>query len=228
MDHQALEKILRKTFEDKVISRSEKDALLQIVNDLKYDMETQAFIRNRAFDIAREMADTQIDRQTLKWLENVIKILDKASVTGQPSIAETYFSPGTECVLKINELLRTAQHSIDICVFTITDNRITKEIKAAAKNGCKVRIVTDDEKMLDRGSDADELLDAGIPLVYDRQRDHMHHKFAIFDEKVLLTGSYNWTLSAATGNHENILITNDERLVKPFSQEFEKLWKLFQ
>jgi cardiolipin hydrolase len=52
----------------------------------------------------------------------------------------------------------------------------------------------------------------------------MHHKFAILDEEVILTGSYNWTRSAAHYNHENILVTNDAAVVARYRDCFENLW----
>ncbi|XP_023227538.1 mitochondrial cardiolipin hydrolase-like isoform X2 [Centruroides sculpturatus] len=52
----------------------------------------------------------------------------------------------------------------------------------------------------------------------------MHHKFAIIDEESVITGSLNWTLKALTGNHESVLITNEENVVKAYINEFEKLW----
>lgn len=52
----------------------------------------------------------------------------------------------------------------------------------------------------------------------------MHHKFAVFDRVRLLTGSYNWTRSAATENHENVLVSDDPRLVLPFCRAFDDLW----
>ena len=55
----------------------------------------------------------------------------------------------------------------------------------------------------------------------------MHHKFVIVDGYLLINGSFNWTRQAITGNHENILITDDSQLVRPYKQEFEKLWKEF-
>jgi phosphatidylserine/phosphatidylglycerophosphate/cardiolipin synthase-like enzyme len=48
----------------------------------------------------------------------------------------------------------------------------------------------------------------------------MHHKFAIADQDLLLTGSYNWTRSAATENDENIVVTNNPRLVRSFAGKF--------
>ena len=52
----------------------------------------------------------------------------------------------------------------------------------------------------------------------------MHNKYALFDNRRLLTGSYNWTRSAAKCNEENFIITSDAKLVKAFSCAFEQLW----
>jgi len=56
---------------------------------------------------------------------------------------------------------------------------------------------------------------------------HMHHRFAIFDSSQVLTGSYNWTRAAAKMNHENIAVSNDPRLVRRFSSEFQRMLDVF-
>lgn len=55
----------------------------------------------------------------------------------------------------------------------------------------------------------------------------MHHKFAIVDNDILITGSTNWTMSAFFGNFDHIIVTNQHSLVKPFIDEFDRLWKTF-
>ena len=77
------------------------------------------------------------------------------------------------------------------------------------------------------GSDVARLRRAGVAVRFDQSPDHMHHKFAVFDRRLLATGSYNWTRSAARNNHENIAITDDPRLVEPYRDEFDRLWELF-
>ena len=52
----------------------------------------------------------------------------------------------------------------------------------------------------------------------------MHHKFAIFDRQRLLTGSYNWTRSAADYNEENFIITEEPVLLEEFKKQFDQLW----
>ena len=80
---------------------------------------------------------------------------------------------------------------------------------------------------LDLGSDVMRLSDAGIEVRFDVDPNHMHHKFALFDRRLLVTGSYNWTRGAAEGNYENIVVTDDPRLVKQFGKEFDRLSELF-
>ena len=52
----------------------------------------------------------------------------------------------------------------------------------------------------------------------------MHHKYAIFDAKWLLNGSYNWTRGAARDNQENCVVTDDPKLLAAYAAAFERLW----
>lgn len=56
----------------------------------------------------------------------------------------------------------------------------------------------------------------------------MHNKFAIIDSAVVLTGSYNWTVTASNKNQENILIIESKVVVSDYQIEFNKLWKSTQ
>lgn len=129
-----------------------------------------------------------------------------------------------ECVSRIRGLFRSARESADVCVFTITDDRITEEILAAHRRGVRIRLITDNEKAFDPGSDIETLQQAGLSVRVDRTPYHMHHKFALFDGKRLLTGSYNWTRGAAEQNEENLIVTADSSLISQFSACFEQLW----
>jgi cardiolipin hydrolase len=46
----------------------------------------------------------------------------------------------------------------------------------------------------------------------------------VADQSRLLTGSYNWTRGASEYNQENILITNDPKLIGHYARAFESLW----
>ena len=68
---------------------------------------------------------------------------------------------------------------------------------------------------------------AGVPIRVDRTPHHMHHSFSVFDARTLLTGSYNWTRSAARDNEENIVVLSDRKLAAEFQRVFEELWQRF-
>ncbi len=182
-------------------------------------------LRSIAFRVARgELPADGPTEQVLDWLEDVNKaLIPDETLDGVPS-SEAYFSPGQEPLRRIVGLLGDARKSCDICVFTITDDRIAKTILSCHQRGVALRIISDDEKAFDRGSDVDRLAAAGIAVRVDRTSAHMHHKFALFDRRTLLTGSYNWTRSAAAQNFENLIVTDDPRLAATFGSTFDDLW----
>ena len=65
-----------------------------------------------------------------------------------------------------------------------------------------------------------------IGLIDDSAEDDFL-TFALFDGDITLTGSYNWTRSEQRYNHENILITDSNKVLLEFNKEFELLWEEF-
>jgi len=140
------------------------------------------------------------------------------------TVNHAYFSPGDACLNAILTAINGAKSSLKICVFTISDDRITRAILQAHRSGIKVKVLTDNEKLYDKGSDIRELVQAKVPVRVDNTANHMHHKFTIMDNQTVFTGSYNWTRSAALYNHENLIITNEKTIVTDFCREFDRLW----
>ena len=149
--------------------------------------------------------------------------MQPGGATADVSDSQVAFSPGDTCLGTIIHWLTSCRKTADLCVFTITDDRISDAVLAAHHRGVRVRIVTDNDKAEDLGSDIPKFLAAGIPLLVDRTPFHMHHKFAIFDGVRLLNGSYNWTRGAAEQNMENVVDTADAKLVVAFQREFDAI-----
>jgi phosphatidylserine/phosphatidylglycerophosphate/cardiolipin synthase-like enzyme len=55
----------------------------------------------------------------------------------------------------------------------------------------------------------------------------MHHKFAVLDNSVVITGSFNWTMQAVKFNQENILFYENKVIASQFTKEFDRLWNDF-
>ncbi|WP_439887767.1 phospholipase D-like domain-containing protein [Pseudomonas sp. MBLB4123] len=223
MDFTALDRRLRDSLADLRLSNEERDELRQLGSDLGPDQVR--YLRNRAFALVRELVlDPANAQAALKWLEQVVKTLDVVSAPPRPTVASAHFSPGEECLRKIRELCRQARRSVDICVYTISDDRLSEEIVACHRRGVTVRVITDNEKQHDEGSDIAYLRAQGVPLRIDAGPYHMHHKFALFDGQWLLNGSFNWTRSASTSNAENLLVIGHPHLLSAYARQFDELW----
>lgn len=229
MDFNALDQQLKDTFADMRLDDHERDELRALGNILK--PEHTYFIRNRAFSMVQNVIQNEEHSRedmtrALTWLRQVVRTLDQTAPA--PIEATAQFTPGESCRRKIISLCMNAKRSIEICVFTISDNHLSEQLIKAHKRGVNVRIITDNEKQFDAGSDIQILKDARVPLRMDDSPHHMHHKFAVFDQHILLNGSFNWTASASDYNAENLLTTNNPLLVDLYLKEFEKLWKQYK
>ena len=143
-------------------------------------------------------------------------------------MTKIYFSPGTDCLNAIIDAMRNTKRTARICVFTISDNRIVDAIRDMQLNGVAIEVISDNDKQFDRGNDIRYIAELGIDVKLDTTSAHMHHKFAIFDDELTLTGSYNWTRSAETRNFENLLVTDDKKVAKTYAKEFDRLWKVME
>lgn len=56
----------------------------------------------------------------------------------------------------------------------------------------------------------------------------MHNKFVVIDARIVITGSFNWTVAAVDSNQENLCIIDNEVLADKYTREYEKLWKAFE
>ena len=57
---------------------------------------------------------------------------------------------------------------------------------------------------------------------------NVDHKFAVIDNKTLITGSFNWSPSAAHINDETLLVIHSPQLAKHFTREVDRLWDTAQ
>jgi len=178
-------------------------------------------LRYRLFNEARKLAVANNGQQSLFWLQNCFDLIGQYKF----SMHKVYFSPGTDILESISDLLKQSKQSLDLCVFTITDERLANDILYCHQRGVKVRLITDDEKIYDHGSAIKDLKNAGIPIKIDHSRYHMHHKFGIIDSRIVFTGSFNWTYSASKHNQENLLITTNFDIVKQYSEQYTQLWE---
>ncbi|WP_027252567.1 phospholipase D-like domain-containing protein [Photobacterium halotolerans] len=219
---------LKASLDDGRLDDSERRDLQASLVEAGLSDDDRAFLRNQSFKLAQQAIQQGTESlAVLRWLERVVKVLDNTRSAAIAEVATSWFSPGRDCAGGIIEQLRQVRSKVDICVFTIADDELTKHILAAHERGVQVRVITDNDKLNDAGSDIDYLARKGVAVKIDTTAYHMHHKFAVFDGTRLINGSFNWTRSASRYNQEDITLTDDRRFLTAFEQQFEDLWQRF-
>ena len=137
---------------------------------------------------------------------------------------EVYFSlydnPQKEIIKNINQ----AEAFINIAMYIFTDREIALPLVKARERGVKVRVYLDKEQVDYKYSQSRFLVQKGIKTRICTNNYIMHHKFAIIDNRLLLTGSYNWTFSANNRNDENLMVIDDPEIIEIFQNQFVNLW----
>jgi phosphatidylserine/phosphatidylglycerophosphate/cardiolipin synthase-like enzyme len=142
--------------------------------------------------------------------------------------SEVYFSPDGGIRAQIIRRIDQSHHTIDIAVYSFTSQEIAEALVEAHHRGVRVRVIRDYQQTSNKRDEDNYLQSNGIDVkrLFGRPpHGVMHHKFAVFDDKVVETGSFNWTLNGERYSHENALFFDDPSLVRAFDKEFEKLWK---
>ena len=183
------------------------------------------WLRGQVMQALYRKAQDEASRRMVTWAEDVMRLLATGAGLGQAS--RVYFTPGDDCHEAVLGCLDGAHSSLDICVFTITDDEIAYAIRRAQHDRVRIRIITDNERAWDLGSDVFRLADAGLEVRQDSDANHMHHKFAVVDDRQVITGSLNWTRSSSY-NHENLLVCGDLQVVSAYRQQFDRLWKIMK
>lgn len=184
------------------------------------DRRQRGDLKIRLFNEAKHLANHEHGLNAIEWLENAFVDIEKHSFRYH----KVLFSPGNDIPETLSFLLDNAIKSVDICVFTISDSKLAQKIFDAHRRGVKVRIISDDMKTFDKGSQVYGLHEAGVPVKTDQSRYHMHHKFGVIDGRIAFSGSYNWTYTASSHNQENLLITTNYDIVGQYVKEYEALW----
>lgn len=147
----------------------------------------------------------------------------KLSIAGEA--VEVYFSPDDNVANRIVELLEEAQESIFFMAYTITYNEIGAVIIQQAQAGINVVGVMDENQVTSgQGSEYDAFMQAGLNVRVDGNPEGlMHHKVIIIDEKIVITGSFNFTASAEEDNDENVVILFSPAAAETYMGEFRRI-----
>ncbi|MDY6898473.1 MAG: DUF655 domain-containing protein [Cyanobacteriota bacterium] len=161
------------------------------------------------------------------------------------------FSPTSPTKLWINssngligKTLKSAANSIDSALFVFSAQRLSNILETQSQKNVKIRTVIEPDfayRFYSEGLDmtgvalsnkckyelnnqpwSNPINTVGIPLL--TSGDLLHHKYAVIDKKVVITGSHNWTEAANIGNDETVLVIENPKVAAHYVREFERLY----
>ena len=174
--------------------------------------------------------------QTLKVGSVNIKVLF-------PPHAKTH--PGHGLAV-IEDQLGGAQKTIDLALFVFSAQQLTNKLAERLSAGVKLRLLADPGFASRSFSEVLDLLGLALPDRFCKletgnqplakplkgigtpglaRGDKLHHKFAVIDNRKVITGSFNWSPSAAHTNDETLLVIESPQLAAHFTQEMDRMWR---
>lgn len=171
------------------------------------------------------------DSETLMWLQvamgfmgaltlmHLLRVLGRK--LGHMTEVRSFFSPKGGCQEAIVAELKKARREVLVQAYSFTADPLTYSLVEAKKRGVKVEILLDKSNEVERYSDLHIFLENGLEPHIDAAHAIAHNKIIIIDQKVVITGSYNFTNQAEGENAENLIIFRGNReLTQKYRENF--------
>ena len=146
----------------------------------------------------------------------------------------------------IDGLLEATREQADLALFVLSDQQLGDRLSSLHNRGVSIRLLADPGFANRSFSEVLDLLGVSLPdhrcrlEAHNRPRqsgidgvgtprlaagDKLHHKLAILDEERVITGSFNWSPSAAHQNDETLLVIDSKAVASHFRAEIDQLWR---
>lgn len=120
------------------------------------------------------------------------------------------------------DMVDSASVSIDMAVMGFTYSPLVEALIRAHDRGVRVRMVGDAKHIHNLGYQ--RFFERHVPLVLGNQAHIMHNKFLVVDDRFVMTGTANFSVTDLKQNSNNFAIIDSPHVVADFKAEFEQMW----
>jgi phosphatidylserine/phosphatidylglycerophosphate/cardiolipin synthase-like enzyme len=135
----------------------------------------------------------------------------------------TWFAPEDGAMNRMIEAVRSAKKSIKFIAFAYTSETLFQAMLERMQDGVEVSGIFESRHAGWKDTKIGPLNAAGATVRFDSNPDALHHKVIIIDDKLVVTGSFNFSDSADKSNDENMLVIDGRAVAQTFVREFERL-----
>lgn len=179
-------------------------------DDFKFGINKDVEIPSVSYSVDSSISN--VDRNTIRGVKNLC-----------------LFSNEDDISSGLISAIKSANKTLEIAIYSLSNKAISDAILDVFKRGVSVRVVIDWGQVSTSKIDPSvkALMDAKVPMKSLKGGGNygiMHNKITIVDRSLLITGSYNYTVSANTKNFENIVFITDKNNINSYVQYFENMW----
>ncbi len=120
--------------------------------------------------------------------------------------------------------IASAQKSIRFMAFSFTHAEMGSAVLARARAGVNVMGIFETRGSETEFSQMSGLYCAGVAVRQDGNPSAFHHKVFVIDDRIVVTGSFNFSDNADNDNDENVVVLTNGDIAAQFLQEFEHRW----
>jgi len=153
------------------------------------------------------------------------------------SIKGVQFSRSDRISVSLVAAIDRTEKTLLLSLYDLRLSEVAEALLRAKARGVDIRLVYDKghvplaEPGVSGGPSPEYqlLLGAGVPIRLLKGGSSfgiMHHKYAVFDGELLMTGSFNWTRAADDRNFENAVFTKDPAVIDGFTRNWDWMWAL--
>lgn len=136
--------------------------------------------------------------------------------------AEVRFSPKGGIQDSLIEQIDGAKKKILVLAYSFTNEKIAQALVRAQKRNVPVTVIIDYHSSKGNGNQCQTLKDNGIVVKTDKEHPIAHNKVILIDDKIVCTGSFNFSNTAEINNAENSLILKSKNLCRKYTEDFQK------
>ncbi len=182
------------------------------------NLESQVIALQRQVEALQEQVTAKDARIADLEAANV-DLMRRSNVT----VLGVYFSPHGGCEGQVVHWIDRANETLHVLIYSFTNDAIGDAVVRAHQRGVEIKVVFE-ESQVSTYSEYWKLQAIGVLVRNDTNSGLMHHKTAIVDGYVILSGSFNWSAAAEDRNNENLMILRSEELASVFEDAFQAVW----
>lgn len=151
---------------------------------------------------------------------------DQTTVVNGSQIVVVFTSEDPALEQAVIPVVKSAKKNIRFLAFSFTDYPLAEAMIQRAQNGVDVAGVFEKVGSETDAAELGTLFCAKIPVRQDGNPSFLHHKVIVVDERIVITGSLNFSTNAEESNDENVIIIDNADIARLYMQEFERDWNL--